>query len=250
MGKFWCLLGVSCLCTLNFHGQTIKAYRKHNSKINYLTPYAHPINTNFSIEARAGIAIYTGELSALNDGDLQNGYKNFGWGLGVDYRITHYLKVAAKMKRFRLASSSEPEFWSNRSFNTKNIQYSLSFEHNLFKHADHEDLSRRVNPYLSLGIGRNQYRVTVSDPPNEPTDEIKETALVFPMGGGVGYYINQTTHVALEVHYYATNSDNLDGTFLGSGDGVNDGYLMVELKYNWQIANGFVYKNHLKRQGM
>ena len=44
--------------------------------------------------------------------------------------------------------------------------------------------------------------------------------------------------------------NNIDGTFLGSGSAPNDGYLLVELKYNWQIANGFVYKNHLKRQGM
>jgi len=232
------------------HGQTIKAYRKHNPNLTYFTPYAHPINTNFSVEARTGVAIYTGDLSAPGDQKLQNGYKNFSWGLGLDYRITHYIKLAAKMKRFRLASSSEPEFWGNRSFSTKNLQYSLSLEHNIFKHADHEDLSRRINPYLSLGIGWNQYRVTVNDPPLEPTTEIKESTMVFPMGGGIGFYINQTTHVALEAHYYATGSDNLDGTFLPSGDGLNDGYLLIELKYNWQIANGFVYKNHLKRKGM
>ena len=171
---------------LQLQAQTIKAYRKHNPNLSYLSPYAHPINTRFSIEARTGVAIYTGELSALNDGNLQNGYKNFGWGVGLDYRLTHYLKVAAKVKRFKLASASAPEFWGNRSFSSKNLQYSISLEHNIFKHADHEDLSRRINPYFSVGIGWNQFRVTVNDPPNEPTPETKETTMVFPVGGGVG----------------------------------------------------------------
>jgi len=186
----------------------------------------------------------------MGDGNLQNGYKNFGWGLGLDYRLTHYIKVAAKMKRFRLASASDPEFWGNRSFSTKNLQYTISLEHNIFKHADYEDLSRRINPYLSLGLGWNQYRVIVSDPPNEPTPEVKESTMVFPMGGGISFFINETTQVGLEAHYYATSSDNLDGTFLGNSSDPNDGYLLIEIKYNWQIANGFVYKNHLKRRGM
>jgi|GEM_PF-7068562 len=54
------LVLMSALMGLELQAQTIKAYRKHNPNIKYLTAFAHPISTNFSLEARSGIAIYGG----------------------------------------------------------------------------------------------------------------------------------------------------------------------------------------------
>ncbi|MDH3709310.1 MAG: DUF6089 family protein [Cyclobacteriaceae bacterium] len=240
------LLGLLALVA-SAQGPTADHIKKGRS---YWRLYAHPINTAFSIEARAGLTAYTGELSSLKDGKLQNGYGNFSWGAGLDYRLTHFIKLAVKFKRFRLASESDPEFWNNRSFTSKNMQYTFSIEHNFFPHGALEDLDQRVNFYVSIGVGLLKYRTTVSDPPQGDDMTFKESTLVVPLGAGVSVHINRTTHLALEGHFYSTSSDNLDGTFLGSGEGgQNDGYFMLEVKYCWQIADAFNYNRHLRRIG-
>lgn len=249
--KYWVLILIIALFSLPANSQDTRIWSGHKSGWTYWKPYVHPINTPWSVEARSGISIYTGELSNLQEGNLQNGYRNFSWGLGLDYRVTHFIKIALKAKRFRLASHSEPEFWANRSFSTKNIQYTISLEHSFIPHGAFEELEKRVNPYISLGLGFNRYRTTLMDPPQTNSLEIKESTIVIPLGLGVAYFINQSTHLAIEGHFYATGSDSLDGTYLSTGSqGKNDGYFMLELKYCWQVANGFKYKNHLKRKGM
>lgn len=239
------LLGVLPL-VVSAQGPTYDRLKKGRS---YWKLYAHPINTPFSVEARLGMTAYTGELSSLKDGDLQNGYGNFSWGLGADYRLTHFIKLALKAKRFKLASESEPEFWNNRSFTSKNMQYTLSIEHNIFPHGALEDLDQRINAYFTLGIGLLRFKTTVSDPPLDDPQTIKESTVVFPLGAGVSFFINRTTHLALEGHFYNAASDNLDGTAVGSTGGQNDGYFLLEIKYCWQIADAFRYNRHLKRMG-
>ena len=222
------------------------ASRKLKKGRSYGKIYAHPINTSFSVEARLGLAAYTGELASLKDASLQNNYGNLAWGVGLDYRLTHFIKFALKAKRIKLASESEPEFWNNRSFSTKGNQFTFSIEHNIFPHGFLEDLDQRANVYFSAGIGVLFYETTVQDPPNSP-NTIKDNTMIFPLGVGVTYFLNRTTHLAIEGHFYETSSDELDGT-PSSGD-KSDAYFLLEVKYCWQIASGFAYKRHLKRLG-
>ncbi len=242
------LLLKNSLCLLLFlylslHSGTAQM-RYQQPHQNYFRAYAHPINTNWSVAIAGGVAIYTGELSNLGDGDLQHGYGNFSWGMDIDYRLTQFLKLSAKFRGFALASDSEPEFWNNRSFTSKNRQYTLSLEHNVFPHHQIESSSKKVNFYLSAGVGFNRFRTTVDDPPLESGVVFQESTLVVPIGAGVAYYLNPNTSIRFQGHFYHSSSDLLDGTTLGQGP--NDGYLILELQYHWQIANGFVYKNYLR----
>jgi hypothetical protein len=216
----------------------------------YLESYAHPINTPISIQTHIGLAIYSGELSNPGQGELQNNYMNLSFGAGVDYRLTHYHKLVLGYRRSNLASESLPQFWGERSFSSKNSLLSLSLEHGLFKHRDYEELHRRFNLWASLGIGINWYRTLLSDLPQEEPTEIKGTVVSFPLGVGLSYRLTPTQQIALWGTYIPVQSDLLDGSSLHQTNDPNDLYLVIELKYQWQIANGFVYKNHLKRKGM
>ena len=216
----------------------------------YWDGYSHAINTPVGVQTFIGSATYSGELSSPRQGDLQNNYMNLSFGAAVDYRLTHYHKLVLGYKRSTLSSESLPQFWGDRSFSSKNSLLSISLEHGLFKYGDYEDLHRRFNISASIGLGLNWYRTLLSDTPQEVPVEVSGTAAAIPMGVGLSYHLSQTQQLALWGTYVPLQTDLLDGSSLNQANNQNDAYFVIEIRYQWQIANGFVYKNHLKRKGM
>ena len=175
---------------------------------------------------------------------------NLSFGAALDYRLTHFHKLVLAYRRSNLTSESLPQFWGERSFSSKNSLLSVSLEHGLFKHGDFEELHRKFNVSASIGLGLNWYRTRLNDVPEEIPEELSGTAIAIPMGLGVSYHFSQTQQLALWGTYVPVQTDSLDGSSLNQANDQNDAYFVIELRYQWQIANGFVYKNHLKRKGM
>jgi hypothetical protein len=240
---------------LHVYGQGKVAYNYDQKRFN-------PYLSRFSYTYSLGFSAYDGELSGFLDPAQQNYYFNPGLGFGMAYRINDHLSVRAEVNGFSLHSKSINYGEKDRSFTGFNIDYYLNGVVNLFSKGKIDGRFHKWDPYVFGGIGQviffpksnvtNDAKtgIIVTDS-STSTHEHASISVIFPVGGGVNYYLDKNHFISIEGNYRFTRTDFLDAIKDLSHPSF-DKYFTLFLKYTIVIdtspRKSFDYDNYIRNK--
>jgi len=226
------------ICTIDSIAQN-KPYNYNESRFN---PYLN----RFAVSIGTGIGIYDGEFSGMSNFVNQNYFLNPGIGAGLSYRFFERISLRAELNVFRLSSkSSFTSTKHNREFSSVNIDYYINGVIDIFRQSRIDGRFRKWNPYIFGGVGQIAYfpNHNLEGGPEGSEIGIDTTyldynysnfSIVFPVGGGISYYIDKYHRLSLEANYRFTRTDFLDG-YKSSDSPHFDKYMTIFFKYTFVI---------------
>ncbi|MEP7238173.1 MAG: DUF6089 family protein [Ferruginibacter sp.] len=240
---------------------TVNAQKKERAGVR------NPVNvgdgefTKFSITAGAGIASYLGDLKSGNNIYSQASYS---FSAGATYAFTN--KIHAKfdigIERLQAADSKnkEAQFKArNLSFKSSVFDMSVSAEYNILNLNNY-----KLTPYVSAGVGVMLFYTYANDATGRKQylrelgtegqglagypEMYSRTAVIFPLGLGVKYPINEKLTLSLDFNYRVTGTDYIDDV---SKAGYPDKALLdarnpITAQFTWrgnEVGGGVYPKN-------
>lgn len=216
-----------CFCLLVFHS----------------TMFAQKSNRgNYEFGFNSGLMVYQGDLSLGRVGSIKT------QKLFIDLNVTRLLGDHFSFKaNFTLgklkgddAKYSSPDYKRHRNFNFTSPVYEFSgrvvydiLGKNYFIHG--------IAPYVSAGVGISLLNIkrdwskfdpdyfpvnatVITGLPQDMAYELPKSIPVFPLGGGVKYFISPKWALNAEVTYRLTSTDYLDGFSKAANPEYNDSY--------------------------
>lgn len=179
--------------------------------------YSQDNARNLSIDLSGGANYSYGDINSL-------------WAptgnFGVKYTLSNQFGLRGSF-RTGLLKGGEDEW--NREFENQYFQYSMQGVFNISQMTNLHQTLPKINLLANVGIGRihNDATDTRRDYPEgeESRPDNTGTALVYPFGGTVKFYLSKRFDVNLRVNYVYASSDKIDNYAVKNGSNrFNDGY--------------------------
>ncbi len=190
-----------------------------------------------------------------NGGDLSlniAGGANYSYGdinslwaptgnIGLKYSLSNQFGLKGNF-RAGLLKGGEDEW--NREFENQYFQYSMQGVFNISQMTSLHKTLPKINLLAHLGAGRihNDATDTRTDYPEgeSPRPDNTGTALVYPIGGTVKFYLSNRLDIDATVGYVYSSNDKLDNYAVkNEGNRFNDGYGTFEagLTYKFGVSS-------------
>ncbi|MEM1136482.1 MAG: DUF6089 family protein [Bacteroidota bacterium] len=228
------------------------AYEKIIHSYPYFKKYTNPLLSPFSYHFGLGITGYKGDLSTPPDFVRQKNHLTPFISLGIQYRLTHYVSLRFEASGFQLYSEPTDERKNLIGFQSLNTEAHISVIHEFVAKSSVESYAKKLSPYIWGGIGGIFFNPKSLDDDsnmlNSADTTVSNFSLVFPLGVGINYYLNERINIALEGGARLTQTTLLDGNISEESNNTYDRYFFLGAKVIVQLKTRYKYKRYLKRQ--
>lgn len=184
--------------------------------------YRYDRGKDIQVIIGAGLASYSGELSATNRFETSN----FNVSVGAQLKLNNRIGVRGEILWYRISgadsdsdpSTAEGRVQRNLSFTAENFEINVAPVLYLLPEKSFSINPNPFNLYVTAGIGVTYFNPKAEfqgklyklRPLKTEGVEYNQYALVFPVGVGLKYKANNNISLVLEANYRFTFTDYLD----------------------------------------
>ncbi len=200
---------------------------------------------NWSVTGQIGMSIFRGDIDVSNNITFPGVY-----GIAVNKQVLSNGIINGGVKaQFNLGGLQGER--KGYTFDNDYFEGMINFQVILNRWPNSNFKFEKFRPYAFAGVGFISYRVLYMDPNGkvvngygykivegdpdangtDPEKDSPETDIMFPLGGGVNYKINEKLNIELEVSSRFIQSDKLDGRVSWK----NDKYIFFSLGLTYKF---------------